>query len=149
MKKTLFVVVLTCFLCGCIPCKQAVFKGGEQYDHFGYYEYYGLLQIGPSNAGKTAKVLVNGSYAIDPSGRRLSIETEEHDYDKQQKDPRAPYIRDRIYVLDQNGNRLSKLKDGNWKFVFALSTPKGREERTFESKVWTFYYNPILHGPPN
>jgi len=41
----LFVAIL---LFARIPLQQGDFKGGEEYDHFGYHDGYGLLQIGSS-----------------------------------------------------------------------------------------------------
>src|SRR5262245_4496718 len=89
-------------LSGFIPLTQTTVVGGRGYDHFGYYGEMrsGLLQIGPSNRKRTATVIPNKSYATAPDGTRHGISTEPHLFDIEEKDPRVPYVRERIYVLD-------------------------------------------------
>jgi len=145
--KSYWIAIVGLLLCaGCMPLKQGTLQGVGRYDYFGYDNGYGLLQIGPSNVKKTAILLPKKSYAISPSGKKLRIESEEHDYDIEQKDI---YIRDEIYVVSENGKRLKELSNGKWKFVFSLLLPTGPAERVFEGTITTFYYNPIIHGPPN
>ena len=137
------------FLAGCVPLTQANVTGGRRYDHFMYHEDMdsGLLQIGPSNRNRTATVIPGQSYATSPDGTRHSIATEPHQFDITQ---RYPYIRERIYLLDSNGNRVTrKWRNGRWTFHFALATPRGTETRDFQADLWTFLYNPVVHGSPN
>ena len=150
--RHLTTIAFATLLTACIPLKQARIVGGRGYDHFGYYGEtgYGLLQIGPSSAPNRITVIDSQSYAIAPNGSRFRIRTEPHPYDIETKSFKVPYIRDRVYVLDSAGRRITKpLKNGQWKFHFTFLTPQGVRTRYFDAKLWTFYYNPIIHGPPN
>src|SRR5438094_151838 len=89
-------------LAACIPLKQTRITGGLGYDYFGYYGQsgYGLLQIGASNAPKQIILIDSRSFALSPKGIRFRVQTEPHPYDLETKSSKAPYIRDRVYVLD-------------------------------------------------
>jgi hypothetical protein len=137
------------FLLGCIPLTQDRIVGGRGYDHFGYYEdmHCGLLQIGASNRRRTATIIPAKSYAIGPDGVRRALATQPHPYDLTAG---HPYVREQVYLLDGAGHRITrKWRNGAWTFHFALQTPTGRQTRDFHADLWTFYYNPLIHGPPN
>ena len=38
---------------------------------------------------------------------------------------------------------------GHWVFVLAIEASRKIRVEEFPFRLWTFYYNPILHGPPN
>jgi hypothetical protein len=140
-------------LVGCTSVKQFNATGGEPFDSFGYYGdlHCGLLQIGPSSAPKSIRVLDGESYAIGPEGTRFGILSEPHPYDlRPDRDPLVPYVRDRIYLVDGDGERTTRnWTDGLWRFHFVIATASGREVRDFQLEVSSFNYNPIVHGPPN
>ena len=142
------IIVLTLLL-GCMPLKQYHVTGGEQYDHFGYHNGYGLLKIGPSNIAKTVSLVDAESFAVGPRGKRYSIKSEPHPYDLEKPGSRSPYVRDRIYLIDKNGKKISNWRNGQWQFTFVLDTPQGQINRHFTMTLGTFYYNPATHGPPN
>jgi hypothetical protein len=146
MKKILFIIFLALGLTGCIPLQQTKITGGQNNDYFGYYDDYGLLNIGTWNETKAIHILAVDSYAIGAGNEKYGIRSEPHQYDI---DKNYPYIRDRIYVIDKNGKQLGRLKSGKWKFVFNFETQDGKDSRTFDASVSTFYYTPIIHGPPN
>lgn len=158
------VLVAALALGGCIPLKQPMVTGGEQYDHFGYHDAYlwsggyGLLQVGPSNVVKAVAVVDAESCAVGPGGERYGVESEPHPPDLDQTphpypgeyaDVPTPYVRDRIYLANAKGRRIRSWRDGKWTFVFVLDTPRGRETREFAMTLGTFHYNPLVHGPPN
>jgi len=150
--RHLITIAIASSLAACIPLQQTNIVGGRGYDHFGLYGEtgYGLLQIGPSNTPKKSHVIDSQSFALSPKGVRLRIETEPHPYDIEKKSPKVPYVRDRVYVLDAEGRRITRpLKNGQWKFHFTMRTPKGIETRDFDADLWTFFYNPVIHGSPN
>lgn len=136
-----------------MPLKQYDVTGGRRYDNFGYMDdlHCGLLQIGPSNVPKAFEVVDAESYAVAPDGKRFGISTEPHGYDlRPDKDPRVPYVRDRVYLVGANGRRFNRnWGNGLWKFHFVLDGPAGRDTRDYEMRLSTFHYNPLIHGPPN
>lgn len=149
MKPSVACLLLLFPLASCMVLKQESVNGGGPDDHFGYYETArcGLLQIGASSKPKEIKLVEQESYAISPDGVRYRIQTEEHPFDIEQG---YPYIRDRVYLIDKTGTRVSKdWKNGKWEFHFVIQGPKGRETRDFEPKYWNFYYCILIHGAPN
>ena len=134
-------------LIGCIPLQQSEVSGGTKNDFFRYYGDYGLLNIGSTDKKKTITLLPESSYALSPNGTKYGIYTEPHFYDLDQK---YPYIRDHVTLVSPRGKRLGSIpQNGIWQFHFDFAGPRGRDTRDFTIKFWTFYYNPILHGPPN
>jgi hypothetical protein len=145
MKKIFASLFLMLAMSGCMPLQQTNISGGKGYDHFGIYDDYGLLSVGPSNQTKAIQLIDSESYAVGPNAKKYGIKSEPHDFDISQK---YPYVRDRIYVMD-DGRPLRSLKDGTWKFVFYFMTTGGKDSRTFDAQLGTFYYNPVIHGAPN
>ncbi len=87
------------------------------------------------------------SYVVDSDGKRYKIKHEKHQYDVDQG---AKFPRNCIYVLKDNGKIKKSLESGIWKLIIVVKDKDGRlDEIKSEFKLWTFYYNPIIHGPPN
>ncbi len=148
MNKVIFGLLLL-ILTGCIPLKQCDNTGGKGYDNFSFEDGYGLLQIGPSNRKRTITLLTDKSYAISPKGKRYGIHSELDPYDQEKHDSLAPYVKDKITLIDSNGKLVrGKLGNGTWYFHFEFLTPKGKESRDFKIRYWMYYYNPIWSGPP-
>lgn len=144
--STMFGLLLT----GCIPLQQTDIKGSlpNSHDGFGWFDEtgYGLLWIGTGNAKNTITVIDAKSYALGPNGVKYRVHSEPHLFDVQQK---YAYVRDEIHFLDANGGQVSRLGSGDWQFSFTFVKDGKEESRTFSGKLWTFYYLPIIDGPPN
>lgn len=151
VHRLLMYLAILLLLSGCIPLQQAYISGGEGYDDLGQFDQgWGLLMIGPSNRPKTVSIVDVESFAIGPRGERYVVESEPHPYDlREDRDSRVLYVRDRIYLVNARGKRLKHLRNGEWQFTFVLNTPEGRDTRNFNMTLWTFFYNPVIHGPPN
>ena len=150
MKKGLKILAIfaAIVLIARIPLPQGDFRGGQKYDHFGYYDGYGLLQIGSNMKNNNHKFNFKKSYALSPDGDRLILQTEPHPFDLEMHFPEHPYVRDRIYVVGPNGDRYENLPSGAWEFHFILDSPEGEVYRVFKGNIWMFLYSPILHGSP-
>jgi hypothetical protein len=148
MIRHVLLAVVAILVSGCMSLKQERVLGGERHDHFGYYDRlgFGLLSVGAPNLPKAVRLVDEASFAISPNGDRFAIKSEPHAFDIEQG---YPYVRDRIYLVSAGGECVKVRDDGIWKFVFSLDTATGRQSRTFEAKVWTFIYKPLIHGPPN
>ncbi len=154
MQRTRFIMagLVALLLSGCIPLKQynVTNERGEWYQGFGYCEGYGLLQMGQSNQPKKGPIVDAESFAIGPRGKQYGVESELHPYDlREDRDPRLKYVRDRIYLVDAKNKRLSTWRNGDWQFTFVQDTPDGKVTQTVNMTLWTFFYNPVIHGPPN
>lgn len=152
MTRFLTIIASASLLTGCLPLQQSRVVGGRGYDHFGPFDDqgYALLQIGPSNTPKRVHVIDSDSYGLAPDGSRYGIHTEPHPYDIETKTSKVPYVRDRVYLIDPRGHRVTgRWKNGQWKFHFTLRTPNGIETRDFHASFWPFLYIPIIDGPPN
>ena len=134
-------------LFGCLPLQQSDVAGGRKHDYFRYYGDYGLLNIGSTNKKKLITLIPSSSYALSPKGTKYGIDSEPHFYDVDQK---YPYIRDHITLISPSGKHIYRIpQNGIWHFHFEFLSPRGKDSRDFISRFWTFYYNPIIHGPPN
>lgn len=145
--KFILTSIACLLLIGCVPLQQSEVSGGKKDDYFRYYDEYGLLEIGPSDKKKTVTLIPEYSYALSPKGIKYGIHTEPHFYDLEQK---HPYIRDHITLVNPRGKRIGSIpQNGTWHFHFEFIGPRGKDSREFTIRFWTFYYNPIIHGPPN
>jgi hypothetical protein len=147
----LFVGVTGAFLLliGGIPIKQLQQQPSTTDFHMVYddSEKYVLLSIGSEKAKKKYAIIDDGSYAVDQSGKHYPISVKPHDFDLSQG---FPYIRDRIYVLRSKVNKkVLALHNGTWTFHLNLDDNGQREQKEFSFRLWTFFYNPVIHGAPN
>lgn len=146
MKTRAIFILLALVASGCLPLQQYDISGTRQYEHLSVVRGYFMEQLSPVQKPKTKTIIANESYAISPKGRKYRIELQPHDFDLSEA---SPYIRDRIYLLNDSGKRIRRISDGKWGLVLMIESAEGRELREFTAKTWTFNYNPILHGPPN
>ena len=53
-------------------------------------------------------------------------------------------------AIEKNNKVVRSLEKGIWKiFITTKDNENNIKEWTCEFKLWTFYYNPIIHGAPN
>jgi hypothetical protein len=134
---------------GCIPLPQMEQHPSRIPFSAGYDlgDRYVLFAIGSENRPKDYAIVPQGSHVIDPSGARHPIRVTPHEYDISQH---FPFIRDELFVLRSEADpKPISLRDGTWKFVLAWRRSGTARQDTFSFRIWTFYYNPIIHGPPN
>jgi hypothetical protein len=143
-----FAILCVCLLLfGRIPLKQLEKQPSTTSFDMVYDNGHVLLSIGDSNQEKRYKIVEAESYASDESGKHYPISVRPHDYDLSQK---FPFIRDEIYVFQsREAKKAMSLHNGIWTFHLTLEENGQRLEREFSFRLWTFYYNPIFHGPPN
>ena len=130
-------------LSGCIQLRQeSLIKGPDHPDVLLCDDKYVLVGINM----KREQIIVDKSHIIGPNGKRYSIQVEPHQFDVEQK---YEAIRAAIYPCGDDGSRIRRWMNGIWTFHFAVK--EGGIDRVIEQQ-WeyrTFYYNPIIHGPPN
>ncbi len=130
---------------GCISLKQGTDEFKASGDAFGFGDGYGLLTI--NHQKQPITVIDNESYALSPKGKKIGVRTKPHEYDLEQKqfNPRI-----RVDFIDSSGNTLTNLSNGKWRFHFKfVKEDQTQGSQDFEFNVTTFYYNPIIDGPPN
>jgi hypothetical protein len=135
---------------GCIPLPQMEQLPSRVPFHAVYDlgDDYVLFTIGGSeNRPKDYVIIPQHSYVIDPAGGRHPIRVRPHHYDLSEN---FPFIRDEVSVLRSEVDpKPIGLHDGTWKFVLACRRSGVDRTDEFSFRIWTFYYNPIIHGPPN
>jgi hypothetical protein len=147
MRAQHIVALAALLFSGCMPLRQQkTLKGGRDSDLLLCEDRFLLAQLGPSNQPNTHKVIPAESYIISPRGERYTVQVEPHQFDIEQK---YPCIRERIYPLDAQGRRLRRWSNGLWTVHLALATPDGDSTLDEQIRFWTFWYNPLFHGPPN
>ena len=95
---------------------------------------------------KREKIDAEQSHIADPNGKRYSIQVEPHQYDIEQK---FEALRADVYPCGVDGSRLRRWSNGIWSFHFVVESNGVAQAIDQQWKYWTFYYNPIIHGPPN
>lgn len=130
-------------LSGCVPLRQWGLTGGPVSPAAVLHEDDSLIVEIDT---KKERILTGPSYVISPRGQRYSLEVRPHDYDIEQKSEKVRAV---VYLRDSKGERLKRWKNGVWTFHFVLQREGRIRVADQKRKYWTFYYNPIIHGPPN
>jgi hypothetical protein len=138
-------------LAGCLPLPQME-KHPSRIPFHASYNGWGEKAViftigGCEERPKDYEILPQRSHVIDPSGKQHPIRIQPHEFDISEH---YPFIRDDIFVLRSAAHPAPiSLRDGTWKFVLTYRRASGVRTDTFSFRIWTFYYNPIIHGPPN
>ena len=150
MIRNLFIFLLCASLSGCIPLKQTKFIPDRE-DFIGHVECDGSLDVGwrhENTLDESRKPNVNerACFAISPNGKRHNLR-----FILSGRDIGSSYWRTAsIWLIDaSNPKKNIKWNNGLWTIHLEFLPP--HENLVFNSqiKVWTFFYNPIIHGPPN
>jgi hypothetical protein len=147
LKALGLIAVTALALTGCMPLKQQTTVSGSPDVHTLLCDdQYLLIQIGAANVPNDHKIIATESYVAPPRGTRYSVQIEPHPFDGEQK---VPYVRDRVYPVDSSGHRLRRWPNGVWSIHLTVETAGTRSTIDQQIKFWTFFYNPLFHGPPN
>jgi hypothetical protein len=143
MKLPLTLLALIILLTGCIPLRQESCVSGPVYPSLLLCDdRYVLAGIDMNHE----KIIEAQSYITAPSGKHYTIQIAPHQYDI---DQRFEALRAEVYPCDADSSRLRHWSNGIWSFHFVIETNGVPEIIDQKWKYWTFYYNPIIHGPPN
>ncbi len=143
MKPPLVMLLFASLVAGCIPTRQeARVSGPSEPSLLLCDDRYVLAEMDLN----TEKIVTAQSYVTGPSGHRFAVQVEPHQYDLDQK---FKAVRAEIYPCREDGSRLPHWSNGIWAFHLVLESngvPRVVDE---QRKYWTFYYSPVVHGPPN
>lgn len=143
MKVAFVTLALMLLHTGCIPLRQAARVSGPDYPSLLLCDdRYVLVGIDMNHEN----IVADQSHIADPKGQRYSIQVEPHQYDIERK---FAAIRANVYPCDPDGLRLRRWANGTWSFHFVVETNGVTTVVDQQWRYWTFYYNPIVHGPPN
>ncbi len=148
MKTSFTLLPLIVVLAGCLPLRQYELVSGPSHPRVGLDEPnfasidYLLVDIDM----KREKILPAQSYILNPKGKRYTIQVQPHQFDIEQK---FDVLRAQVNLYDVNGSRVRRWSNGIWSFHFVVETNGVTQAIDQQWKYWTFYYNPIIHGPPN
>lgn len=147
MKQIIYagILILSLNLYGCflpLPQWEMIYRSSDvdgQVNEDGYFEVWVDQTYWP----KHLDIVGNLSWVKDPNGKKLHI-----DYEKGEKPYKGKWYY-KIYPVSENGKRLSSLSNGKWKISLHLQNGKDLKIKELEFKLWTFFYNPLIHGAPN
>lgn len=142
----LFIVTLS----GCIPLTQTAItpKDGRL---GGYVESDGSLAISwkTSNSPRESdkpEIDIERSYAIAPNGKRYSLRFVSSGRDI----GTSCWRTGSLWLIDPSHPQShNHWHSGTWKMRLQFLPPHSDLQFIKEVRVWTFFYNPIIHGPPN
>jgi hypothetical protein len=145
MRATPIVLcVLAIMLSGCMRLRQESLVEGPSDVHLLLCDDRYLL-FQEDTPPQDHKIVTQQSYIQSPSGKRYTIQVEPHQFDIQ----RYGFVRDEIYPCDTDGKRIRHWSNGIWSYHLVVETNGVPRIIDQQWKYWTFYYCPIIHGPPN
>ena len=150
MIRAAISALLIATLSGCIPLTQTAItpKDGRM---GGHVESDGSLaiswKIGHSlKESHKPRIDIERSYAIAQDGRRYSLRFVPSGRDMETSHWRTGSL----WLVDQADPRSHRRwHSGTWKLHLQFLPPYSGILITKEVRVWTFFYTPIIHGPPN
>jgi hypothetical protein len=143
MKPSLAMLIPMVFRCGCIPLRQEERVSGPVDPALLLCEdRYVLAGIDMHRE----KIVPEASFITDPKGRRYGMQLEPHQFDIEQK---SQALRTEVHPCNAGSSRLRRWSNGVWSFPFVVEGKDGIQVIEKQQRYWTFYYNPIIHGPPN
>jgi hypothetical protein len=147
MKSIIYIAILliSTSLPGCflpLPQWEMIFRSSDvsgQVNDDGYFDVWVDQNYWPNQLD----LVGNLSWAENPDGERLNI-----DYEKSEKPYRGEWHY-KIFPTNKKGNRLGSLNNGVWKLSLYLQKEEDIKIKELRFKLWTFFYNPLIHGAPN
>ena len=139
----IWAVALVGLVTGCIPLRQQVLVSGPAYPPVLLTDDRCLL-VGIDV--KREQIVAELSRVTDPNGKRYGVQVEPHQFDIDQN---SGGVRADVYPSAADGSRLRSWANGVWSFHFVVKSNGVDQVIDQKWKYWTFYYNPLIHGPPN
>ena len=143
MNLSIPLITLLVLLTGCMPLRQGSCVSGATHPSVLLCDDRYLL-VGIDMNRET--IFAEQSYIADPSGKRYTIQVEPHQYDI---DQRFTAVRADVYPCRSDGSRIRQWSNGVWSFHFLVTSNGVPRAIDQQWKYWNFYYNPLIHGPPN
>lgn len=146
MKTFIHIVIslVLLFVNGCLPLQQweiiersSDIEGSVNDD--GYFDIW----IDQSYWSQNLSLNDNLSWVDDPDGSRLNIESEKG------KNTYKGKYNYKIFPINSKGKRITSYRSGLWKITLHLQKGEEVKIKELQLNLWTFFYNPLLHGAPN
>lgn len=142
-NRTIIISICLIIFYSCLPLPQhkLLSKSSDisaQYDEEGYFKIW----IDKQTWIRDLRLIDNLSYAIHEDDKKYNIQSEE-----QVDSPR--YRSYKIFIVNEKGNITTALKAGIWEIYLHLQKGDKVQEEAIKFRLWTFYYNPLIHGAPN
>lgn len=133
---------------GCMPLQQYKQLEGTTAEHLSVLDNLSALQLslGKGSTSEKNRVVAEESRITSPSGTIYNVQIKPHHYDIQEKHDE---VRQNIYPVQRNGVPVEIRQNGIWSLHLVIETEGIRRTLDRQLKISTFYYNPLIHGPPN
>jgi hypothetical protein len=133
---------------GCMPLQQYKQLGGNTAEHLAVLDDHTAFQLsmGKGSTPEKNRIIAEDSRIISPSGKSYGVQVKPHQYDIRVKHDE---IRQNIYPVQNDGVLVEIRKNGNWSLHLVIEKEGIRRTVDQQLKISTFYYNPLIHGPPN
>jgi hypothetical protein len=147
VRILLFIVSVDC-LTGCVALKQFDANPAWPSDGFTLLDSHtALIQFGPLGHDKGTVIDID-SHAVMPDGTWRRVGTRPHPYDL--TDMGTAGARSQLFLVNRFGRLdCATWPDGEWRFVLTVARDGSHQVHTFDVRLWTMYYSPLVHGPPN
>ena len=149
MIRYLHLLLLGASLTGCIPLTQTQINPSEE-RLIGHVAEDGSLAVGWKyedilDESRKPKIDEKASYATSPKGKRYNLRIIPSNRDI------GTYWRTASISLVDPSKPQSRVRwrSGSWKIHLEFLPPHKDMIFDNEVRIWTLFYNPIVHGPPN
>jgi hypothetical protein len=107
-----------------------------------------VLTSSPQEAQKIS-IDSSSSYAISPEGVNYEIEFSRNQYaTKLALENNSPWASFFVRPRSNPGQKAVEWRNGDWE-LFLVFGSANRDDIKAKFKLWTFWYIPFIHGPPN
>jgi hypothetical protein len=146
--KNIVAISALVLLVGCMPLKQITWHSSTDEIRISPESAQIHVNILATTDNPTNKPTIDTerSFAISPSGRRYTLQVTKNEYSNKYT---SRWTADYVALIDPTNNRRHKWENGEWKLHLFFTGPISRKPIESKFKLWTFWYCPIIHGPPN
>ena len=100
------------------------------------------IQTESPKAAQSLFIDTQQSYVISPEGKKYLVETKNYT-----NSPDSYYKQVSVYIASIE--RIKGWSNGIWTLHFSFLPTHQFPDLDAKVKIWTFYYNPFIHGTPN
>ena len=138
--------ILFTFLTSCMPIRHSEVVSRHSDIDGSYYNNSLLIWVNQEHWLIKYTIDQENSFVIGPSQTKYKVKITPHKFDLESN---FKYPRQRVYILDSDGNEISYWSNGNYQLFLSLTANDQIIVKELEVIIKTNVYSPLSHGAPN
>ena len=151
-NRSIFLALgMSLLLTACMPLVQIDWASSDEEIRIAPERDELAVTVLTSSPQEAQKIFINSSssYAISPEGVKYEIEFARNQYaTKLGLEDNSPWASFFVSLKKSPGQKAVELENGDWELFLAFGNAN-RGDIKAKFKLWTFWYSPLIHGPPN